>query len=276
MDNVKIAKVFLNGKEQHVIVEWNTLYELKGDLYGDFEKGAPLGRLRFDLLQAPVTPGTIYGLGINHEAYKAFLPKVGRNADVGDPIVFTKPTCSAVGMSGSLIVPAEHRTTGLKGSGELCVILKNDVSNVSRENAAQYILGYTNAYDALPFSSYYATEADKHKAKGYPTFCPMGPYIVMGVDVHNAMQRTYYNETLILEGRLDQYVWDACEAISQISKKHDLKRNDAIILGACAPSLAIQDTDPFIFTKSNLLAGDVVIVETDGLDKLIISVKDEG
>lgn len=275
MAATKIARVLWEGEERYAIVEWNELYELKGDLYGEFEKGEHLGRLQFDMLLSPVVPGTIYGLGINHKEYKAFLPKVGRNGDVGDPIVFTKPTRSAVGMSGRLIVPEEHKLTGLKGSGELGVIIKKDCHRVTREQAEEYILGYTNAYDALPFASYYATEADKHKAKGFPTFCPMGPYLVIGADVSRAMQRTYYNDALILEGRLDAYVWDACETISRISQTEVLKRNDVLILGACAPSREIQDTDPGIFTRSNLVAGDVVSVETEGLGRLIIRVQDE-
>lgn len=275
MSPVKIARVNLQGKKQHVIVEWNEMYAIKGDLYGNFEKGEHLGRLQFNLLLSPVVPGTIFGLGINHTEYKNFLPKIGRDANVGDPIVFTKPTTCAVGMSENLVIPKEHQLTGIKGSGELGVIIKDDVCKVSREEAARHILGYTNAYDALPFASYYAKEKDKHKAKGYPTFCPMGPYIVIGADVDHAMQRTYYNDTLILEGCLNGYIWDACEAISRISQRYDLKKNDVLILGACSPQKEIQDMDPYIFTRSNLVAGDVVCVETDGLGRLIMNVVDE-
>ncbi len=274
MKPVKIARVILNNEIRYTIVEWNKLYELRGDLYGEFEKGDLLGRLQFDMLLSPVVPGTIYGLGINHEEYKAFLPKIGRNADVGDPVVFTKPTHSAVGMSERLIVPEQYKESGLKGSGELAVIIKYDCCNVTIDEAPKYILGYTNAFDAIPFNSYYVSDEEKCKAKGYPSFCPLGPYIVIGADPHDAVQRTYFNDLLILEGSLNGYVWDAYKTISELSKTATLKRNDVLILGACAPTREIQDTDASIFTKSNIIAGDTIIVETEGLGRLIIRAED--
>ncbi|MFC1535338.1 fumarylacetoacetate hydrolase family protein [Thermodesulfobacteriota bacterium] len=269
----KVARVSINGRIQHAIVEWNDLFELKGDLYSVFEKGEKIGRYHSSELLPPVSPGTIYGLGVNHRDYLSFQPKLNRQP-ITEPIVFHKPTISAVGMAGKLIIPGQFKESGLTGSGELAVVMKTPCSKVLVEEAGKYILGYTNAFDALPKAAYQGSKEEKHANKGFPTFCPMGPYLVIGANINAMDQRTYYNDVLYLAGNTSGYIWSVEEAISRISQTNILQAGDVIIMGAMAPTPDIQDNME-VFNDLRLLDGDMIVVETDGLGRLIMGVAGE-
>ena len=119
------------------------------------------------------------------------------------------------------------------------------------------------------------TKEEKHAGKRFATFCPMGPYMVIGPKLPDVRQQTYYNDTQMLDGRTSGYIWSVARAISEISKKYLIKKGDGIIMGAMAPGMEIQDKHPEIFKDSHIVGGDVIRVETEGLGTLIMNVVDE-
>ncbi len=207
-----------------ICLEGMRAYRLEGDVFGACGRGAFFREIRYEELLAPVACGTIYGLGANHHDYSKFLQKIGREQHE-EPVIFTKPAEALTGMSGKLVVPAAFRECGLKGSGELGVILKRDCYQVPEEEALDYVLGYTNAYDAIPANRYFnVTTEEKHAGKRFATFCPMGPYLDTALDVANLLQQTFYNAEQMLDGRTDGYVWSVARAVSRVSQLYHMKQ----------------------------------------------------
>jgi 2-keto-4-pentenoate hydratase/2-oxohepta-3-ene-1,7-dioic acid hydratase in catechol pathway len=177
-------------------------------------------------------------------------------------------------MAGKLIIPSQFKEGGLAGSGELGVVIKAACSKISAKEAGKYVLGYTNAFDAIPKAAYRVSKEEKHASKGFPTFCPLGPYLVVGTDVNAVEQRTYYNDVLYLAGNTSGYLWSIEKTISKISQTDVLQTGDVIIMGAMAPPPDVQDNMD-VFNDFRLLHGDVIVVETDGLGRLIMGIADE-
>lgn len=279
----KMNKMIKIGRIRHphtkepvyIIVEEELGWLLKGDVFSEFEKGEAIGKIDEQWLLPPVPVETVYGLGANHYDYADFLVEIGREQH-DEPVIFTKPSESVVGMADRIIIPKAFKSCGIKGSGELGVILKKDCDHVSEEEAAASILGYTNVFDAIPANKYFnVTQEEKHAGKRFATFCPMGPYLIIGLDISCLRQRTYYNDLLMLDGYTDRYVWSVAQAIQRISELYPMKKGDAVIMGAMAPAEDIRKNHPEIFANGHLMAKDRVTVKTEGLGSLVMKIADE-
>ena len=179
-------------------------------------------------LVAPVIPRSkVVAIGRNYAAHAAEL-----NNEVPDePLTFFKPNTSVIGPGEPVIYPPE--TEDLHFEGELAIVIGRICRRVPRERAADVIFGYTAANDV---SARDLQSRDKQwaRAKGFDTFCPLGPWIVTHLGIDEAGDLRLTTE---LNGRTKQdsttalMVRDIPQLIEFVSSYTTLLPGDVILTG---------------------------------------------
>ena len=122
-------------------------------------------------LVSPVIPRSkVVAVGKNYAAHAAEF-----NSTVpAEPLVFLKPNTSVIGPGEPIVYPPE--TTNLHFEAELAIVIGRICCRVPADRAAEVIFGYTVAND-VTCRDLQAKDRQWSRAKGYDTFCPLGPWI---------------------------------------------------------------------------------------------------
>jgi 2-keto-4-pentenoate hydratase/2-oxohepta-3-ene-1,7-dioic acid hydratase in catechol pathway len=243
---MKIIRYAGEQEPRFGILRGDTVHAIKGDLFGDFDAGEAVCSLSEVELLAPVTPSTVACLASN---YHGLCEELGRLAPK-DPQVFLKPASSVIGPLSDIVYP--QVSNQLSCGGELAVVMRREARHVPEEAVMDYVLGYTCANDvsALDLSSVDRFEVTR--AKGYYTFCPLGPVIATDLDPWNLTLTSRFNGETLLDHSTSDMLFGVEQTISYITRFMGLSPFDAILMGTPRPEKAI-----FI--------GDVVEVEIDGI-----------
>jgi len=243
---IKIVRFPWRGKVNWGILEGDTIFLLKGDLYRDFEKGKKLCRRQDVRLLAPVEPGITIACGMN---YMDHIKEMGWQAPK-EPALFFKPANTVVGPEDNVVYPAISHD--LRYEAELCCVMKQPAKNVSEEGALDYVLGYTCGND---FTAMDVSEKDGRltRSKGFDTAGPLGPYLVIGLDPHNLNIKSRLNGELRQNSNTSLMVFKIEKLLSYISSFLTLRPGDVVWTGtpkggACPVKV-----------------GDVIEVEIEGI-----------
>ncbi len=126
-------------------------------------------------LLSPVLPSKIVAIGLN---YRAHAEETGRGLPE-EPLMFLKPTTSVIGPGETIVMPAQSER--VDHEAELAVVIGRAAKNVKEADALEYVLGYTCANDVTA-RDLQAKDVQFTRAKGFDTFCPLGPHIVTDID----------------------------------------------------------------------------------------------
>lgn len=208
-------------------VEDDTLVLLEGDPHDGIDTLRARGErlpVAGTPLWAPVRPTKIVAIARNYRAHAAELG----NAVPEDPLFFHKPLTTLTAPGGVVELPpgvgrVEHE-------GELALIIGKTARRVSREQAPAHVLGYTCANDVT------ARELQKKlghfsQAKGYDGFCPLGPYLVVGLDPRDLRVTLSRNGALVQDGRTSEMVHDIPALIAYLSQCLTLHVGDVVLTG---------------------------------------------
>ena len=203
-----------------------TLAVLKGDpLYAGIEltgEKVPLDDVR---LLAPVIPRSkVLGIGRNYAAHAAELG----NEVPAEPLVFLKPNTSVVGPGDPIVYP--RATRDLQFEGELAVVIGRICRDVPAAEAAKVIFGYTVANDVTA-RDLQKSDGQWARAKGYDTFCPLGPWIETNLDTSNLRVRTTLNGDTKQDGSTADMVFDVPAIVAHVSSFMTLLPGDVILTG---------------------------------------------
>lgn len=199
----------------------------------------------------PVEPRKVIGLALNYADHAAEL-----SLSVPDePALFFKPPNTWVGHRAPVVVPA--------GAGfvhyeiELAVVIGRRCRRVAPERAYDVVGGYTIANDVTVRDFITNVYRPPVKAKGWDTFCPLGPYLVEGeiADPHALGMRVYVNGELRQQGHTSQMLRRVPELVAYLSEFMTLEPGDVILTGT---PKGISPVRP----------GDVMRLEIDGLGAL--------
>lgn len=213
---------------------------------------APDGR-RVEIAEAhhlpPVQPGKIIAVHLNHVSrVHEFQIKLSAT-----PTYFQKPTSALNSHRGEVVRP--KRCKWLNYEGEVAIVIGRTCRNIARDDAGNYIRGYTVAND-FGLHDFRDTDAGSMlRVKGSDTLCPLGPGLVTGWDFHNKYLRTYVNGQLKQDGNTAEMTWDMHYLVADIARNITLEPGDVLLSGTPANSRPVQP-------------GDVVEVEVEGLGRL--------
>jgi len=210
--------------------EDSVIVQISGDpLYAGIEPTTTEHRVSDVRLLAPVIPRSkIVAIGKNYAAHAAEFDGVVPD----EPLMFLKPNTAVVGPDDAIRYP--HQTQNLHYEGELAVVIGRICRDVPVERAADVIFGYTVAND-ITARDLQATDGQWSRAKGFDTFCPLGPWIetelTLGEVADGRAVQTYLNGDLVQDGSTKDLVFDVPTLIAYISSVMTLLPGDVILTG---------------------------------------------
>ncbi len=238
----------------------NQVYSLEGDLYGEFSPGKemlhPVRRL------APIEPTTIYAIGLNYREHAAEM-----NSKIPKyPVVFMKSITSVLDPEAPIVLPRHLHSDQVDYECELAVVIGKRCKNVSKEEALDYVLGYTCANDVSARDWQKCHGGGQWiKGKSFDTFCPLGPILVTADRIPNPQIlpiRTILNNEIRQESYTGDMIFSVAELIAFLSGSTTLLPGTVILTGT-PPGVGVASNPPRF-----LKHGDEVAIEISGIGML--------
>jgi len=227
----RIVRVEIKGRSQWGVVEGDEIVHLPDGPFGAEPRlGAAVGRLDQMSLLAPVAPSKVVCVARNYVAHAA-----EHAAEVpSTPLLFLKPPSAVIGPGDAVELPAE--SDRVEHEGELAVVIGRRCRRISEDEAWDTVLGVSCA-DDVTARDIQRAEKLWTRGKGFDTFCPIGPWIVAGIDraaVADLEIRCSVNGEIRQQGRTSQMVFNPAYLISYISQVMTLEPGDIIFTGTPA------------------------------------------
>ena len=201
-------------------------------------------------LLAPVIPRSkVVGIGKN---YADHVAEMGGGEAPTEPLMFLKPNTSVVGPGDPIVLP--RQSTNVHYEGELAVVIGRICKDVPRERVAEVVFGYTCANDVTA-RDLQSSDGQWSRAKGFDTFCPLGPWIETDLDPADLALTTRLDGRTVQDGRTSMLIHDVATLVSHVSAAFTLLPGDVILTGTPAG-------------VGTIVAGQRVEVEIDGIGTL--------
>lgn len=249
-DEPRFAVVGTDGDSEFVAV-------LKGDpLYAGYEltgQKLPLDEVR---LLAPVIPRSkVIGIAKNYADHAAEM-----DASVpAEPLMFLKPNTSVIGPGDPIVHPKASERVDFEG--ELAVVIGRICKDVAPADVAKVVFGYTVANDVTA-RDLQAVDAQWARAKGFDTFCPLGPWIETDFDPAAARITTELDGRVVQDAPTSDMVFAVPDLIAYVSSFMTLLPGDVILTGTPAgigpmvPGQTVSVTVAGIGTLTNRMVAD--------------------
>lgn len=210
------------------------------------DQGAPLEKVR---LLAPIIPSKVLCVGQNYAAHAAEL---GHDVPA-EPLIFSKPATAVIGPGDEIRLPALSEL--VHHEAELAVVIGRLTRKVSVADALDAVLGYTCANDVTA-RDLQRRDGQWTRAKGFDTFCPLGPWIETELDPSDGLRvRCLVNGDLRQDGTTADLVFDIPTLVSYCAAFATLLPGDVILTGTPAG-------------VGPVVPGDTVDIEIEGIGTL--------
>lgn len=241
-----------NGHIGFGVLENDRITEYEGDMFGEPVRTGNVLKLDDVALRSPCVPTKIVALWNN---FHALSEKLGKAAPI-HPLFLIKPPLSVIGHGESIRRPKSY-TGKIAYEGELGIVIGKRCSNVSVEDAAQYIYGFTCVNDVTGIE---LLNEDPNflqwcRAKGFDTFSCIGPAIQRGFDWRAARVVTTLDGVERQNYPLSDMIFSPEEQVSLISHDMTLMPGDVI---ACGTSIGV----------GSIKDGSTVVISIDGIGAL--------
>ena len=204
-----------NGWVQPVAGGWDT---------GLVDVGAPFFPSR---LLAPVLPGKIVGIGSNYRDHAAELDRPLPAV----PKIFLKAISALNDPGAPIEIPPG--TERVDHEAELGVVIGRRACRVALDDALCHVAGYTAVNDVTA-RDLQRQDGVFARAKGFDSFCPVGPWVVVGLDPADLTIRAWVDEELRQDGNTRDMVFDVAALIAFVSGVMTLMPGDLIATGTPA------------------------------------------
>jgi 2-keto-4-pentenoate hydratase/2-oxohepta-3-ene-1,7-dioic acid hydratase in catechol pathway len=210
----------------------------------------PLAEVR---MLSPILPSKVVAVGRNYAEHARELG----NEVPATPLLFLKPSTSVIGTGDVIRLPPD--SAQVEHEAELAAVIGLPAKDVEREKALDHVLGYTAANDVTARDQQRA-DVQFTRAKGYDSFCPIGPWIETVLDPSDLRITATVNGELRQDGRTSQMVHDVASLIAFVSNVMTLLPGDVILTGTPAGVGPLRD-------------GDRVSIEVEGIGTLTNEVR---
>lgn len=247
---MRIARFSLNGEPKYGIVDGPELVVLKGHpLVQGYETTGDRVAIKEVKLLAPTIPSKVVCVGKNYADHAAELGLVQND----EPTIFFKPSSSIVGPGDAIVLPRQSNQVELEV--ELTVVINSITKDVTPEQAADHIWGYTIANDVTARDLQFSDD-QWARSKGFDTFCPLGPWIETEFVPDDQQIISRINGEQVQEDAVSGMTHDIATIVSYVSQNMTLLPGDIILTGT--PS-----------GISKLSSGDIVECEVEGIGTLL-------
>ncbi len=233
----------------YAAIEGETAWEIDGPFAGARKRTGrswPLAEVR---LVAPIVPTKVVCQGRNYVEHAAEL----NNPVPKEPLIFLKPPSSVIGPDEPILLPLISKRVDFEG--EIAAVIGRTCSQLADGDAvAPFLLGYTCLNDVTARD---LQKADGRftRAKGFDTFCPLGPVIETDFNLAAASVETRVNGERRQFGRTSEMIFSVDAIIRWVSRIMTLEPGDVVATGTPAG-------------VGPLAPGDVVEVAVSGIGTL--------
>lgn len=238
------------------VVDENTAEPIDGDVFGAHT--IVPRRVNVARWLAPVVPPNIFAIGRN---YAAHAKETGSQVPEA-PLIFMKATTSVLDPGGEIVLPAPAPSE-VDFEAELAIVIGRRTKDVSEAEALNCVFGYTCANDV---SARDCQRNDKQwaRAKGFDTFCPLGPWIVTRdeLDAAACPIRSRLNGAVMQDSNTRDMIHGCAKLVSYVSHQFTLLPGTLILTGT--PEGVGFARKPPVFLKP----GDTIEVEIGGIGVL--------
>ena len=248
---MKIAKFAYKGVPAWGLVDGPELVLFKGHpLFNNYETTGDRLALKDVQLMPPVLPTTkILCIGKN---YQDHADEMGLGTP-DEPLIFFKPTSALIGPEEAIVIPSKV-TTDVDPEGELVIVIGQLAKNVSEEEAMDYVWGYTIGNDVSARDIQFR-DGQWARAKGFDTFCPLGPWIETEFVPDGQILETRVDGEIRQKASNELMLFTVPQIIAHVTAAMTLLPGDVIFTGTPA---GVGRIEP----------GQVVEVEVEGIGVL--------
>lgn len=233
---MRIVRFRAGDKTRYGVLEGMQILEYAGTPYGTFTRARKRWALRQTVLLAPVVPSKIVAVGLNYREHAELM-----NLSIPtDPTIFFKPISALCGPDDPVVFPP--RVEQLRYGGELAVVMKKRCRNVVPERAKEYVLGYTCLNDVTAHD-FEIRDGHPTRAKGFDSFCPVGPCIATDIDPSGVEIETFLNGERKQGSNSKDLIFPVEDLIARISAVMTLLPGDVIATGSPAGAGPMQPGD---------------------------------
>jgi 2-keto-4-pentenoate hydratase/2-oxohepta-3-ene-1,7-dioic acid hydratase in catechol pathway len=253
---LRICRYRYKDKAAFGLIENEQVITLKGDPFSGIEKTNERHALSEVSLLAPVQPSKVVAVGLN---YQEHIDETGMEKPEA-PVLFIKPSTSVIAPNEPIKYP--RGAARVDYEAELGVVIGKEACRLSVEQAESAILGYTCLNDVTE-RFMQMQDGQWTRAKGFDTFCPIGPWIVTDINPIGLKVEAYLNGEQKQSATTDMFIFNIKELICFITGVMTLLPGDVIATGT--PS-GIGPMEP----------GDTVEVRIEQIGSLINPIQMEG
>jgi 2-keto-4-pentenoate hydratase/2-oxohepta-3-ene-1,7-dioic acid hydratase in catechol pathway len=192
-----------------------------------------------------VGPTKIVGIGVNYRAHAAEMGK----PLPAEPLMFLKPPSAVIGDGEPIRRPAGFAR--VDHEAELGVVIGTRAHRVPKDRALEVVAGYTCVND-VSVRELQQRDGQWARAKGFDSFCPIGPRVVAGLDPSNLRIMARVNGETRQDSTTADLIFDVPTLIAFVSEYMTLEVGDVISTGTPAG-------------VGNLAVGDVCEIEIEGI-----------
>jgi 2-keto-4-pentenoate hydratase/2-oxohepta-3-ene-1,7-dioic acid hydratase in catechol pathway len=252
---VRIARYVHEGEVAFGVVEGEPggsdlqVAEIAGHPFGALTFSGVRHALSSVKLLAPVLPSKVVAIGKN---YAAHATEMGGEVPTA-PLIFLKPSTAVSGSGDNIAYPPSSERVDYEG--ELAVVVGRLCRDVPVERAGEVVFGYTCANDVTARDQQ-KTDGQWSRAKGYDSFCPLGPWIETDLDIADLRLTTTLNGDVKQDGRTSSIVHKLPDLVAYVTACMTLLPGDVILTGTP------EGVGP-------MSIGDEVAVEIEGIGRLV-------
>lgn len=200
------------------------------------------------VLMAPCEPSKVVCVGRNYAEHAA-----EHGADVpAEPLIFLKPPSAVIAPGVPIVLTALSQR--VEHEAELCVVIGRRARHLRPEDALEAVLGYTCGNDVTA-RDLQRRDGQWSRAKGFDTFCPLGPWIETELDWRDQTVQCLVNGEVRQSASTRTMVFGVPELLAYMTAVMTLEPGDVLMTGTPAG-------------VSPLRAGDVVTISVSGIGAL--------
>src|SRR5467141_2637731 len=231
------------------ILDSDQVREISGAPWAEWSQSSRAWPLPGVRLVAPVDPSKIVCIGRNYAAHAAELG----NEVPKEPLMFLKPPSSIIGPDEAIVLTKYAQR--VEHEGELALVMGRRCAHLSdADDALSFVMGYT-CLDDVTARDLQKSDVQFTRAKGFDTFCAVGPHIETALDPSNVLVETHVNGARRQSGVTSLMIYPPAFLVRWISRMMTLVPGDVIATGTPAG-------------VGPLLAGDTVEVSVAGIGVL--------
>ncbi len=234
--------------KRYAIIDGEILIVLDAEPFKGIKPGKGRVPLEEARLHAPVQPGKVVCVGLNDRLHAEEMEKTLPR----EPRIFIKPSTTVIGPDEPIVLPAFSSL--VEHESELGVVIGKKCHHLHPEQVWNHVLGYTCVNDVTARD---LQRRDGHytRAKGFDSFCPVGPWVETGLHPKNLGVRCRVNGELRQDGHSRNMIHSIEKIIAYISSIMTLLPGDIVSTGTYAGTGPLNN-------------GDEVEVEVEGIGTL--------